>query len=115
MAGRRLLWVAFGLFLYTAVGFFVLQDDFVPPAKPINMLAEFFSRLVFTTSGNIEPDSTPAEWFVNSIGAIWLDDDPDHRRRVHLLEPPAPSGARRRTPGCAACCASTRRRTSSGC
>jgi phosphatidylglycerol lysyltransferase len=72
MAGRRLLWVAFGLFLYTAVGFFVLQDDFEPAAKPINMLAEFFSRLVFTTSGNIEPISTPAEWFINSIGAIWL-------------------------------------------
>ena len=72
MAGRRLLWVAFGLFLYTAVGFFVLQDDFVPRAKPINMLAEFFSRLIFTTSGNIEPNSTPASWFVNSIGAIWL-------------------------------------------
>jgi phosphatidylglycerol lysyltransferase len=71
-AGRRLLWVAFGLFLYTAVGFFVLQDDFTPPAKPIDMLAEFFSRLVFTTSGNITPNSTPARIFVSSIGAIWL-------------------------------------------
>ena len=29
-AGRRLLWVAVGLFVYTAVGFAVLQDDFVP-------------------------------------------------------------------------------------
>jgi phosphatidylglycerol lysyltransferase len=71
-AGWRLFWVAVALFVYTAVGFFVLQDDFVPPAKPINMLAEFLSRLVFTTSGNIHPTSTPAEWFVNSIGAIWI-------------------------------------------
>ena len=37
-AGRRLLWVAGGLFVYTAVGFFVLQDDFVPTATPIDML-----------------------------------------------------------------------------
>ena len=58
--------------LYTAVGFFVVQDDFVPAAKPIDMLAEFFSRLVFTTSGNIEPVTTPAKWFVNSIGAVWI-------------------------------------------
>ena len=71
-AGRRLLWVAFGLFVYTAVGFFVLQEDFSPVAKPINMLAEFFSRLVFTTSGDIDPISTPAKIFVNSIGAIWI-------------------------------------------
>ena len=71
-AGRRLLGVAGGLLLYTAVGFFVLQDDFVPAAKPIDMLAEFCSRLVFTTSGNIDPVTTPAKWFVNSIGAVWL-------------------------------------------
>ncbi len=71
-AGRRLLYVAIALFLYTAVGFFVLQDDFQPAAKPIDMLGEFFSRLVFTTSGNIDPITTPAKWFVNSIGAIWL-------------------------------------------
>ena len=36
------------------------------------MIGEFFSRLVFTTSGNIEPATTPATWFVNSIGAVWL-------------------------------------------
>ncbi len=71
-AGRRLLWVAFFLFVYTATGFFVLQDDFAPSAKPIDMVAEFLSRLVFTTSGNIDPVTTPAKWFVNSIGAIWL-------------------------------------------
>jgi len=71
-AGWRLFWIAVALFVYTAVGFFVLQDDFTPPAKPINMLAEFFSRLVFTTSGNIHPTSTSARWFVNSIGAIWI-------------------------------------------
>jgi lysylphosphatidylglycerol synthetase-like protein (DUF2156 family) len=71
-AGWRLFWVAVALFVYTAVGFFVLQDEFIPNAKPIDMLAEFFSRLVFTTSGNIHPISTPAEWFVNSIGAIWI-------------------------------------------
>ena len=67
-------------------------------AKPIDMLAEFFSRLIFTTSGNIEPNSTPAPWFVNSIGAIWLIDDPRHRRRDHLLEPAATPGARCRHP-----------------
>src|SRR4029079_19073039 len=39
-AGWRLFWAAFALLVYTAVGFFVLQDDFTPPAKPINMLAE---------------------------------------------------------------------------
>ena len=61
-----------GLFLYTAVGFFVLQDEFVPTARPIDMVAEFFSRLVFTTSGNIEPVTSTAEWFVNSIGVVWL-------------------------------------------
>ncbi len=71
-AGRRLFWVAFGLLLYTAVGFFVLQDEFVPTARPIDMLSEFFSRLVFTTSGNIEPVTSTAEWFVNSIGVVWL-------------------------------------------
>jgi len=71
-AGRRLLWVAVALFVYTAVGFAVLQDDFVPKARPADMIGEFFSRLVFTTSGNIEPASTAARWFVNSIGAVWL-------------------------------------------
>jgi 4-amino-4-deoxy-L-arabinose transferase-like glycosyltransferase len=69
-AGRRLFWVAFGLLLYTAVGFFVLQDEFVPTARPIDMLSEFFSRLVFTTSGNIEPVTSTAKWFVNSIGVV---------------------------------------------
>ena len=71
-AGRRLLWVGGGLFLYTAVGFFVLQDEFVPTARPIDMVTEFFSRLVFTSSGNIEPVTSTAEWFVNSIGVVWL-------------------------------------------
>ena len=36
------------------------------------MIGEFFSRLVFTTSGDIEPATTAARWFVNSIGAVWL-------------------------------------------
>ncbi len=71
-AGRRLLWVAMALFVYTAVGFAVLQDDFVPKARPADMIGEFFSRMVFTTSGNIEPSSTAARWFINSIGAVWL-------------------------------------------
>jgi phosphatidylglycerol lysyltransferase len=66
------LWVAVGLFLYTAVGFAVLQDDFVPKARPADMITEFLYRLVFSTSGNIEPQSTSAEVFVNSIGAVWL-------------------------------------------
>jgi lysylphosphatidylglycerol synthetase-like protein (DUF2156 family) len=70
--GRRLVWVALLLFVYTAVGFAVLQDDFVPKAKPSTMIGEFVSRLVFTTSGEIEPATTSARLFVNSIGAIWL-------------------------------------------
>jgi len=71
-AGWRLLWVAVGLFAYTAVGFAVLQDAFVPEARPADMFTEFLYRLLFSTSGNIEPTSTSAQVFVNSIGAVWL-------------------------------------------
>jgi phosphatidylglycerol lysyltransferase len=71
-AGRRLLWVLVVLFVYTAVGFAILQDDFVPKARPADMVTEFLYRLVFSTSGNIEPSTTPARVFVNSIGAVWI-------------------------------------------
>jgi phosphatidylglycerol lysyltransferase len=71
-AGWRLLWVAVGLFVYTAVGFAVLAEEFVPKATAADMITEFLCRLVFTSSGNIEPDSTSAEVFVSSIGAVWL-------------------------------------------
>jgi hypothetical protein len=71
-AGRRLLVVAAALFVYTAVGFAVLKDDFVPAARPADMITEFLYRMVFSTSGNIEPATTAAEWFVDSIGAVWL-------------------------------------------
>ncbi|MET0143223.1 MAG: phosphatidylglycerol lysyltransferase domain-containing protein [Ilumatobacteraceae bacterium] len=70
-AGRRLFWVAVGLFAYTSIGFAILQDDFTPPARPADMIAEFVSRMVFTTSGNITPDSTAAKVFVRSIGLVW--------------------------------------------
>ncbi len=70
-AGRRLLWVALGLFVYTAVGFAVLKDEFVPAARPADMITEFLYRLVFSTSGNIEPATTSSRVFVNSIGAVW--------------------------------------------
>jgi phosphatidylglycerol lysyltransferase len=71
-AGRRLLVVAAALFVYTAVGFAVLKGDFVPAARPADMITEFLYRMVFSTSGNIEPATTAAEWFVDSIGAVWL-------------------------------------------
>jgi phosphatidylglycerol lysyltransferase len=71
-AGRRLLVVAAALFVYTAVGFAVLQDDFVPAARPADMITEFLYRIVFSTSGKIEPATTASEWFVDSIGAVWL-------------------------------------------
>jgi lysylphosphatidylglycerol synthetase-like protein (DUF2156 family) len=71
-AGRRLLVVAAALFVYTGVGFLVLREDFVPEASIADMIGEFFSRLVFTSSGNIEPATTAANWFVTSIGAVWI-------------------------------------------
>ena len=60
------------MFLYTAAGFGVLRDDFVPHARPADMITEFLCRLVFTTSDHIVPTSTPARWFVGSIGAVWV-------------------------------------------
>ncbi|HEY6532939.1 MAG TPA: DUF2156 domain-containing protein, partial [Acidimicrobiales bacterium] len=71
-AGRRLLTVAVGLFVYTAIGFGVMADEFTPNATLADAIGEFFSRLVFTPSGNIEPTTTAANWFVTSIGAVWL-------------------------------------------
>lgn len=71
-AGGRLLKVALGLFAYTAIGFAVLQDDFVPRARPADMVAEFVSRLFFSTSGNIEPATDAAELFVRSIALVWI-------------------------------------------
>ncbi|MGI9052888.1 MAG: bifunctional lysylphosphatidylglycerol flippase/synthetase MprF [Ilumatobacteraceae bacterium] len=69
---RRLITVAAGLFAYTAIGFFVLQDDFVPEATIADMIGEFASRLIFIPSGNIEPQTRAATWFVTSIGAVWI-------------------------------------------
>jgi phosphatidylglycerol lysyltransferase len=71
-AGRRLVRVVAFLFVYTALGFLVLQDDFTPDATPADMLAEFVARLFFTTTNTIQPATTAARWFVGSIGAIWL-------------------------------------------
>ena len=86
-----------------------------PAAKPADMLAEFFSRLVFTTSGNIEPVTTPAKWFVNSIGAVWLVAIARHRASGCCT----PAAGRARcptpTPGCAALLRQHAPRTSSGC
>jgi phosphatidylglycerol lysyltransferase len=71
-AGRRLLTVAAALFVYTAVGFAVLQEDFEPVATPADMVAEWATRLFFSTTHNIEPVTDGARWFVGSIGAVWL-------------------------------------------
>jgi len=70
--GRRLLSVGIGLFVYTALGFAVLQDDFEPQATVTEMVGEFATRLVFSTTHSIEPSTTAARVFVGSIGAIWL-------------------------------------------
>ena len=69
---RRLLVVASCLFVYTVVGFWALKEEFVPEATPADMIGEFFSRLVFQPSGNIEPQTRAADWFVTSIGAVWI-------------------------------------------
>jgi len=71
-SARRLLWVIAGLFVYTAVGFFVLKDDFAPAAEWPDMLSEFVARMFFTTTDRIEPVSDSAKWFVGSIGAVWV-------------------------------------------
>lgn len=71
-AGRRIALVAVLLFLYTAVGFAVLKDDFVPEASPADMVSEFVARIFFTSSDNVFPVSTAAEWFVKSIGWVWI-------------------------------------------
>jgi phosphatidylglycerol lysyltransferase len=70
--GRRLLRVVVALFVYTALGFAVLQDDFDPQATVTDMVGEFATRLVFSTTHAIEPTTTAARVFVGSIGAIWL-------------------------------------------
>ncbi len=44
----------------------------VPKARPADMVTEFIARMFFTTAGNIEPATTAAKWFINSIGAIWI-------------------------------------------
>ena len=113
-AGWRLLWVAVGLFVYTAVGFAVLAEEFVPKATLADMITEFLCRLVFTSSGNIEPDSTSAEVFVNSIGAVWLIAVVVTAIGL-LYSSRRPASSPRPTPACGRCCASTSRRTSSGC
>jgi phosphatidylglycerol lysyltransferase len=71
-AGLRLAHVVAVLFVYTAIGFSVMQDEFTPVARPAEMITEFLSRLVFVSSGNIEPTTTAARWFIGSIGAVWL-------------------------------------------
>ncbi len=70
-AGRRIALALVLLFLYTAIGFGVLRDDFQPRADWPDMVAEFLARLVFTTTDRIEPVSDAARWFVSSIGVIW--------------------------------------------
>ena len=72
IVARRLFIVAVCLFAYTALGFWALKEEFVPEATPADMIGEFFSRLVFQPSGNIEPQTRAADWFVTSIGAVWI-------------------------------------------
>jgi phosphatidylglycerol lysyltransferase len=71
-AGRRLLMVAIGLLIYTAVGFAILSQDFNPDATPVDMLAEWATRMLFSTTDNIVPETNAAKLFVGSIGAVWL-------------------------------------------
>ncbi len=71
-AGRRFVFAALGLLVYAAIGFAVLKDDFEPVARPIDMVAEWASRLVFSSTDAIEPVTTAARWFVGSISAVWL-------------------------------------------
>jgi len=70
--GRRLAKVLLGLFVYTALGFALLKEDFEPEATPVDMLGEFFTRIFFSTTHNIVPVTTASRWFVGSIGAVWL-------------------------------------------
>ena len=70
-AGWRLVVLAAVLLVYSGVGFLVLRDDFVPRAGPGDALSAFFGSLVFADPG-IEPDSSAAEWFVRSIGWVWV-------------------------------------------
>ena len=65
------------------------------------MVSEFFSRLIFIPSGNIEPDTRAATWFVTSIGAVWIITIRSSAHRVDLRHAPGPPGSRSRTPGCA--------------
>ncbi|MEO1055934.1 MAG: phosphatidylglycerol lysyltransferase domain-containing protein [Actinomycetota bacterium] len=69
---RRLGWVVAALAVYTIVGFAVLADEFDPPATWDDMVTEFLARLVFLTTGNIEPVTNVARWFIGSIGVLWI-------------------------------------------
>src|SRR5690606_37029052 len=71
-AGRRALLAVVGLIAYTALGFVVLRDDFSPAPTFGDAVAELVARLLLTSSGDLEPTTTAAEWFVGSIGLIWL-------------------------------------------
>ncbi|CAN5688651.1 hypothetical protein BH10ACT3_BH10ACT3_02040 [soil metagenome] len=71
-AGWRLLVVAAVLLLYTAVGFIVLREDFVPVATFGDALSTFFARLLFSTNEDIATTTTAAKWFVRSIGWVWI-------------------------------------------
>ena len=70
--GRRLLKVLLALFVYTALGFLLLREDFEPEATPVDMLGEFATRIFFSTTHTIEPVTTASRWFVGSIGAVWV-------------------------------------------
>jgi phosphatidylglycerol lysyltransferase len=72
LAGRRLLSVLAGLFIYTAVGFLVLADDFRPGATLTTMLTEFANRVLPSDTVTLVPTTRAAEWFVGSIGVVWL-------------------------------------------
>ena len=70
-AGRRVFLLIIALFVYTAIGFGVLRDDFEPRAGWPDMIGEFLARLFFTTTDRIEPVTDAARWFVASIGFFW--------------------------------------------
>ena len=93
----------------------MLQDDFDPPATVADMISEFLSRLIFIPSGNIEPETRAATWFVTSIGAVWIITILVTAIGLIYATPPSPAGPGAGRPAARAAGASTSRRRSSGC
>ncbi|MCD9623280.1 bifunctional lysylphosphatidylglycerol flippase/synthetase MprF [Rhabdothermincola salaria] len=67
---RRLLVVLVVLFVYTVLGFVVLQDDVAPPLTVATAFEEFADRVTFSTDA-VEPLTDAARLFLDSIAAVW--------------------------------------------